>query len=83
MTRIDHLNLFYDSLDSLEKRLGGTRRLSECSGRLRWPVRGVYFFMEPGEARTDTGPGPAGGPARNTRVEGRITDQALGPSRST
>ena len=57
MTRIDHLRQFYGSLVSLEKRLGGTRRLSECSGRIRWPARGVYFFMEPGEARTDTGQG--------------------------
>ena len=57
MTRIDHLKLSYDSLDSLEKRLGGTRRLSECSGRMRWPARSVYFFTEPGEARTDTGQG--------------------------
>ena len=31
--------------------------LSECNGSLRWPQRGVYFFMEQGEERSDSGTG--------------------------
>ncbi len=29
--------------------MGGGRILCECSGRLGWPARGVYFLFEPGE----------------------------------
>jgi len=57
MTRLDDLHRFYRILNDLEHRLGGARRLSECNGRLEWPRRGVYFFMEPGELRSDTGTG--------------------------
>ena len=63
MSRLDHLQRFYGLLYELEQRLGGSRRLSDCSGWLPWPKRGVYFFMEPGELRTGTGDGP-----RVTRV---------------
>ena len=56
--RLDHLKQFYASLALLEKRLGGARRLSGCSGRMKWPARGIYFFMETGEVRADTGNGP-------------------------
>ena len=52
--RQHHLTRFYDLLDRLEGRLSGARRLSECSGRMDWPQRGVYFFREAGEDRTDT-----------------------------
>jgi hypothetical protein len=31
--------------------------LAECHGRLAWPQRGVYFFMEEGEPRTVSGDG--------------------------
>ena len=55
--RPDHLARFYDLLDRLEGKLGGARRLSECTGRMNWPRRGVYFFRETGEVRTDTGEG--------------------------
>ena len=57
MSRLCHLQQFYSLLAVLEARLGGTRRLSECSGRLSWPDRGVYFFMEPGETRSCSGRG--------------------------
>jgi hypothetical protein len=53
-----HLKRFYDLLDELEQSLGGARVLSQCDGRMGWPQRGVYFFREPGENRSDTGPGP-------------------------
>jgi hypothetical protein len=45
---IDHL---YELLDELAERIGGTRRLSQCGGRMSWPARGVYFFFEAGETR--------------------------------
>ena len=56
--RAEHLVKFYFILTTLEKKCGGARVLAECSGRLNWPHRGVYFFREPGEIRTDTGAGP-------------------------
>ena len=40
----------YRLLDNLEARLGGARVLADCNGRMNWPERGVYFFLEPGEA---------------------------------
>lgn len=48
---------FYELLARLEDALGGMRTLRECSGRLRWPHRGVYFFFEEGEERSDSGRG--------------------------
>jgi hypothetical protein len=56
--RREHLVRFYSILDALEERVGGQRTLANCSGRLAWPQRGVYFFREAGEGRTDTGEGP-------------------------
>jgi hypothetical protein len=57
--RHGHLVRFYALLDRLERHTGGARRLCDCSGRrMDWPARGVYFFREPGESRTDTGQGP-------------------------
>lgn len=45
-------------MGELEERLSGARQLYECSGRLPWPSRGVYFFMEHGENRNESGAGP-------------------------
>jgi hypothetical protein len=56
--RLADLYRFYDLMQSLEERLGGKRLLSECSGRMSWPRRGVYFFFEPGEERSHFGHGP-------------------------
>src|ERR1700689_4399745 len=56
--RVEHLVRFYSILDALEKKVGGTRKLAECSGRRTWPTRGIYFFREPGEERVDSGDGP-------------------------
>ena len=53
-----HLVRFYSLLDRLEDAIGGARALAACSGRMDWPARGVYFFREPGEIRSDTGSGP-------------------------
>jgi hypothetical protein len=56
--RRHHLERFYSSLDRLEQAVRGPRILAQCSGRLGWPARGVYFFRETGECRSDTGVGP-------------------------
>ena len=46
---------FYRILDQLAARLGGPRRLRECTGRSGCPPQGVYFFFEDGENRADGG----------------------------
>jgi hypothetical protein len=56
--RIYDLKRLYSSVDRLRPRVGGERRLGSCNRRLGWPRRGVYFFMEEGEARSDSGKGP-------------------------
>src|ERR1700693_4471658 len=56
--RLEHLITFYAILDDLEQAIGGPRKLAECSGRMNWPTRGVYFFREAGELRSDSGEGP-------------------------
>lgn len=48
---------FYALIAKLEETCGGVRRLSDCSGRMQWPRRGVYFFFEAGEWRSDSGSG--------------------------
>lgn len=55
--RVKHLIRFYSILDELEKNVGGARTLAECSGRMAWPRRGVYFFRENGERCSDSGDG--------------------------
>lgn len=57
MGRLDSLIYFYNLLVKLENRLGGKRTLENCDGRMNWPQRGVYFFFEQGENRTQTGTG--------------------------
>jgi hypothetical protein len=56
--RYELLVRFYSILDRLECEIGGARKLAECSGRMDWPTRGVYFFRQTGELRTNTGAGP-------------------------
>jgi hypothetical protein len=53
-----HLIAFYSIMDALEQNIGGARMLADCTGRLSWPKRGVYFFREPGEERSNSGGGP-------------------------
>lgn len=48
-----HLDRFYALLMALRDGLGGTRRLCDCTGKMPWPERGVYFFFEPGEFRRE------------------------------
>lgn len=47
-----HRNRFYDILADLNARVG-VRHLKDCDGRMGWPQRGVYFFFEYGEHRSD------------------------------
>lgn len=56
--RLAHLIRFYSILRRLEANIGGAKRLTDCSARMSWPKRGVYFFHEDGENRTDSGDGP-------------------------
>jgi hypothetical protein len=57
VSRLEHLVRFYNLLEILETKLGGRRQLCGCDGRMGWPDRGIYFFFEPGEIRTDSGAG--------------------------
>ena len=50
--RHDDLTRFYKLLDALQQKLGGLHILSECNTRMKWSLRGVYFFMEVGEKRS-------------------------------
>lgn len=53
MARRADLDRFYDLLAALERRVGGARKLKDCTGYMDWPTRGVYFFLEPGEYYDD------------------------------
>jgi len=57
-TRLEHIQRFYQLMDKLEQKVGGKRLLAKCDGRMGWPKRGVYFFFEPGELRSNSGEGP-------------------------
>ena len=56
-TRLEDVKRFYEILGKLERRVGGRRILAECSKYSGWPIRGVYFFMEHGEERSESGEG--------------------------
>ena len=45
-TDIDHL---YTLLETLDDNVGGPRTLDDCTGRMDWPKRGVYIFLNPAE----------------------------------
>lgn len=46
----------YEIIEGLQRNLG-TRCLRDCHGRMPWPSRGIYFFFEAGEVRSDSGSG--------------------------
>ncbi len=56
--RIAHLQRFYSLLDRLRQGLAGGALLGELQRTKTWPERGVYFFFEGGEDRSDSGTGP-------------------------
>lgn len=55
--RLKDLQRFYAILDNLRDNANGAHLLSECNGAMDWSDRGVYFFHENGESRSDTGSG--------------------------
>ena len=57
MSKRDDLIQFYRILGELRFAVGGTRTLANAHAGMRWLKRGVYFFMDPGEFRRDTGEG--------------------------
>ena len=61
--RHEHLRRFYELLDELSRRTGGVRRLDQGRGPIPRTGRGLYFFFERGDQRSDTGDG-----SRVTRV---------------
>lgn len=56
-SRKSDLIRFYHLLERLGAKTGGSLSLPNCKNQRNLPARGVYFFMEPGEMRTDTGDG--------------------------
>ena len=62
---------FYDLLERIAGRTGGYRTLASCDGRMTWPRRGVYFFFEDGEKRSE--------PSHGHRVV-RVGTHALKPA---
>lgn len=55
--RLADIKLFYEILTQIEHSNGGGRLLSHCTGRMDWPLRGIYFIREPQEVRRETGEG--------------------------
>lgn len=53
MNRRDQLNEFYRLINEIESRLCDKRYLRDCTGKMNWPRKGVYFFFEAGEYRGD------------------------------
>jgi hypothetical protein len=56
-TRSADLLRFYRLLQDLEQLNGGMRRMSQASHEAGWPQRGVVWFFEATEHRSDTGKG--------------------------
>ena len=85
---------FYDLLDRLAVRVGGLRVLADCTGTMKWPRRGVYFFYEDGETRSGSGQRPPCRARRDARAGERLpgppsgavcrsTGERLGPGAAT
>lgn len=72
ISHTDDLNRLYLLLDSLRERTGGYRYLKDCTARSGWPDRGVYFFFEEGEMRSD------GRSPRVVRVGTHAIDRRMG-----
>ena len=72
--RITDTLRFYALLARIKESTGGYRFLATCDGRMDWPRRGVYFFFEDGEGRSE--------PACSFRVV-RIGTHALKPGSRT
>lgn len=57
-SRTKAIGHFYVLLDRLSRLQSWPKTLAACSGRDKWPMRGVYFFQESGEERRESGSGP-------------------------
>ncbi|PHR59701.1 MAG: hypothetical protein COA47_09385 [Robiginitomaculum sp.] len=55
--RLEYLRRFYAALLTLENKIGGPRLLSQATGRMQWPQKGIYFFFEENELRSHSGAG--------------------------
>lgn len=81
MSRVDHTAAFYAHLQELERRSGGKRALADATGKMPWPRAGVYFFFEPGEHRSGSGPGPrvvrVGTHGLTTRARGTLWERLI------
>ena len=55
MTRRDDIDRLYGLLGDLADRVGGKKRLDECTGYMDWPDRGVYVFFARNERRDADG----------------------------
>lgn len=55
--REEDIRRLYEILKMVEVRQGAIRTLPESASR-DCPLRGVYFFFEPGERRSGSGEGP-------------------------
>jgi hypothetical protein len=53
MNRRADLEALYAVLGELRQRLGGYRRLCDCTAKTGWPERGIYFFFTDDELRED------------------------------
>lgn len=47
----EDLETFYSLLGAVREGIRGPRWLRQCNGRMPWPEKGVYFFLEPREIR--------------------------------
>jgi hypothetical protein len=56
--RLRALQYFYSIMSRLDAKLDGPQTLNGPAGQVIWPRRGVYFFYEQGEQRSDSGVGP-------------------------
>ena len=54
--RLANFEQFYELLDALRAKTG-LHRLKDCNGRMNWPPRGIYFFLDERDRRTDSGDG--------------------------
>lgn len=51
MNRRDDIDRFYELLSELEDRVRGKQQLSDCTGHMNWPDRGIYVFFASNEHR--------------------------------
>ena len=83
MSRLEDMQRFYDILDKLEQKIEGARSLADPDWKIGLPERGVYFFFEPGEIRTNmsgdlrvvrVGIGPRDDNAKSATLAGRLSN---------